>query len=135
PGGVFVSGYGYRPSTQTFHHGVDISTRSDSNPGAAIVSADDGTVALTPDYFGGCYNYGHRIEIRHPGRGLVTTYNHLASRSVLVGQKVNRGQKIAVEGSTSCGMITHLHYEIQTGIGLRNGDFNPLKIAHEPPIR
>jgi hypothetical protein len=132
-GGVFTSGYGWRNGR--FHAGVDISTRSDTRPGSTVRSAEKGTVVATPDFFYGCRNYGHRIEISHPGRGVYTTYNHLYSRNVASGQGVGRGQAIAVEGNTSCGMITHLHYEIQLGPGLRNNTMDPLRFPHEPPIR
>ena len=143
PTGVFVSGYGFRPSTNSFHHGVDISDRSDSAPGSPVLAADDGVVVGIPTYTDGCHNYGYRIEINHPNRGLTTTYNHLASRNVKQGDPVKRGQQIAVEGSSSdsviggCSnpMITHLHFETQNGPGLRNGDFNPLKFSYDPPLR
>ena len=143
PAGVFVSGYGFRPSTNSFHHGVDISDRSDSAPGSPVLAADDGIVVGIPSYVDGCRNYGYRIEINHPNRGMTTTYNHLASRNVSKGDQVKRGQQIAVEGSSSdsvvgrCSnpMITHLHFETQSGPGLRNGDFNPMKFSYDPPIR
>jgi murein DD-endopeptidase MepM/ murein hydrolase activator NlpD len=130
PAGSFVRGFAGS------HYGLDISSvYSSTGPGAPILAVDDGQVIATPDFFSGCKNYGYRIEINHPGRSLVSTYNHLYSRNVAPGTQVKRGQKIAVEGATSCGMYTHLHYELQTGPGLRNGIFDPMKVQHEPPIR
>jgi murein DD-endopeptidase MepM/ murein hydrolase activator NlpD len=91
----------------------------------------------TPDYFGRCGNYGYRIEIAHPTRNLVTTYNHLYSRNVQVGSKVIRGQQIAIEGATSCGMYTHLHFETQktAGIGGGAGAFDPTSLQYQPVLR
>ena len=56
--------------------------------------------------------YGHYIEIDH-GDGIVTAYGHLRVRNVRKGQKVERGQKIGIMGSTGMSTSVHLHYEIK----------------------
>jgi murein DD-endopeptidase MepM/ murein hydrolase activator NlpD len=136
PRGIITSGFG--PRYGSFHAGVDIADRSgETGPGDPVLSAADGQVVAIPNYFSGCKNYGYRIEVEHPGRNLFTTYNHLYSRNVQVGSKVARGQQIAIEGATSCGMYTHLHFETQrtAGIGVAAGVFNPITLDYDPVLR
>jgi murein DD-endopeptidase MepM/ murein hydrolase activator NlpD len=99
-----------------WHPGLDVAAAV----GTPIGAADGGTVTFTGwDSTG----YGYRVVISH-GNGYTTTYNHLSSIAVRVGQQVGKGQTIAGMGSTGRSTGSHLHFEI-----LRNGSFvNPLGI-------
>jgi murein DD-endopeptidase MepM/ murein hydrolase activator NlpD len=55
--------------------------------------------------------YGNHIQIDH-GNGYVTTYSHLTSFDVKVGDKVEKGDMIGRMGSTGRSTGVHLHYEI-----------------------
>jgi murein DD-endopeptidase MepM/ murein hydrolase activator NlpD len=102
------SNYGYRrdPFSQKFkfHDGHDYSARI----GTDVHSTANGRVRKSK-YWG---SFGNYIEIDH-GNGYITAYGHLSNRSVKVGDKVNRGQKIGEVGNTGRSTAPHLHYEVQ----------------------
>jgi murein DD-endopeptidase MepM/ murein hydrolase activator NlpD len=105
--GWVSSGFGFRKSPFTGlrekHKGLDIASRT----GAAIRSTADGVVAVEGRQGG----YGKIIEIDH-GYGLVTRYGHNSKHLVKVGDRVKRGQIIALLGSTGRSTGPHLHYEV-----------------------
>lgn len=116
-GGYISSKMGMRWGSM--HKGIDIARPSNRN----ILAADNGTVVSAGYNDGG---YGNRIIIDH-NNGLRTTYNHLSSISVSVGQTVQRGQKIGVMGATGNVTGVHLHFEVY-----KNGSIvNPLNYIHQ----
>jgi len=109
--GRVTSRYGNRNGR--FHRGVDIGTPT----GSAILAADSGTV-VQAGWYGA---YGILVTIDH-GNGYVTKYAHNSKALVSVGQKVQKGQKIALSGSTGNSTGPHLHFEV-----VKNGSHvNPL---------
>lgn len=106
--GWVSSGYGYRidPFTglRQFHHGIDISNRI----GTPIIAPADGIVArIWRDR-----RLGLSMKISH-GYGITTIYGHLQKVLVKVGQRVKRGQRIALMGNTGRSTGPHLHYEVR----------------------
>ena len=102
------SPFGYRPSTGSYHTGIDID--GFGSMGSPIVAADGGTV-IKAEYYGG---YGNCIIIDH-GNGFTTLYAHLSSMYVGVGSYVSKGQTIAGVGNS--GTVygadgVHLHFEV-----------------------
>jgi murein DD-endopeptidase MepM/ murein hydrolase activator NlpD len=55
--------------------------------------------------------YGNTITLDH-GYGLVTKFAHCSKLLVRVGQRVSRGQRIALVGNTGLATGPHLHYEV-----------------------
>jgi murein DD-endopeptidase MepM/ murein hydrolase activator NlpD len=82
------------------------------------LAVDGGTVT----YAGWYYGYGYYIKIDH-GNGIQTTYAHLDSISVVVGQRVSNGQQIGKVGNSGNSKGPHLHFEV-----IKNGvRVNPKK--------
>lgn len=108
-GGRITQGFRY------YHRGIDIATAL----GTPVLAADAGRVIVAgwPDNGG----YGNRVVIDH-GNGYQTLYAHLSKVSVVIGQTVNAGNVIGLEGSTGRSTGPHLHFEIK-----KNGVYqNPL---------
>lgn len=100
------SGYGYRVlfGMPEFHMGIDIP----SGLGTPVVSAESGTVI----YSAPCGSYGNLMKVQHDN-GLVTYYAHLSSFVASTGQRVSKGQTIALMGSTGNSTGSHLHFEVR----------------------
>ncbi|WP_306418895.1 M23 family metallopeptidase [Arthrobacter sp. GMC3] len=86
------------------HTGQDFAVQCST----AVFAAAGGTVT-----FAGWHQYGggNRVVIDH-GNGLSTSYNHLSSIGVKVGQKLERGDQVALSGTTGASTGCHLHFEV-----------------------
>jgi murein DD-endopeptidase MepM/ murein hydrolase activator NlpD len=97
--------------SQYFHAGhpaLDIAAHS----GTPVVAAAAGTVIFAGwKTTGGGIGGGIVVWISHGG-GLYTTYNHLSSEVVRVGQQVSAGQRIGSVGMTGAATGPHLHFEV-----------------------
>lgn len=90
-----------------YHPGLDI-----ANPSAPpILAADSGTVI-----YAGWENtgYGNLVVIDH-GNGYQTSYGHMSSITVSLGQKISQGQQVGIMGSTGRSTGTHLDFRILSG--------------------
>jgi murein DD-endopeptidase MepM/ murein hydrolase activator NlpD len=87
-----------------FHNGVDFA----AGYGDPIEAAGCGTVSFS-GYLSG---YGHTVTISH-GYGYVSSYSHLSRALVKQGDKVTKGQKIALAGSSGRSTGPHLHFTIK----------------------
>lgn len=106
--GFISSGFGLRRDPFTgyiaFHRGVDIVNRV----GTPIYAPADGVVK----YYRYIRHYGNLLVINH-GYGITTYYAHLQRSFVRPGERVKRGQKIALMGRTGRVTGPHLHYEVR----------------------
>lgn len=91
---------------QDNHSGIDIR----ASHGANIVAVEDGVVTFS-GWSGG---YGITVIIDH-GDGIHTLYAHNSRNLVSVGDRVTRGQVIALIGSTGVSTGPHLHFEVRVG--------------------
>ncbi|GGW54908.1 peptidoglycan DD-metalloendopeptidase family protein [Alishewanella tabrizica] len=93
--------------------------------GTPILAPADGVVTRIENHpFAGKY-----IEIQHFGN-YKTRYLHLSRFNVQRGQRVTRGQRIALSGNTGRSTGPHLHYELH----INNRPVNPMT-AHIPLAR
>ena len=85
--------------------GIDISVPE----GTPIKAAENGVVIYAGD---GLKEFGNTVLVRHED-GLVTVYGHASSLEVKRGQKVKRGQEIAVSGMSGSTDTPKLHFEVR----------------------
>ena len=85
------------------HRGVDFALPQ----GTPVLAVGDGEVVVAKRS-GAAGNY---VAIRH-GRSYTTRYMHLKKLLVKPGQKVKRGERIALSGNTGRSTGPHLHYEV-----------------------
>ena len=116
--GWLSSRYGKRndPFTgkQDFHKGLDFAGKK----GSEVIVVGDGVVSWTGKRSG----YGNLVEVNH-GNGYINRYGHNQRHLVEVGEKVKKGQQIALMGSTGRSTGPHVHFEV-----LHNGKtVNPSK--------
>jgi murein DD-endopeptidase MepM/ murein hydrolase activator NlpD len=88
---------------EAFHKGVDFA----SDRGADVLAVASGIVT----WAGPREGYGNLVELNH-GNGYVTRYAHGARTLVTVGDEVERGQAVAVVGSSGRSTGPHVHFEV-----------------------
>ncbi len=112
--GVYSSGFGYRKNLRDYHTGVDFA----GAVGTSIYASDGGQVS----YAAWKGNYGYCVFIDHEN-GYVTVYAHCSKLLVKAGQRVAKGETIALVGKTGRVTGPHVHFEIR----LNGTPVNPLK--------
>lgn len=96
------------------HNGVDFGV-PEYTP---ILAADEGEVIESANDADG---YGIYLKLRH-SNGSETLYAHLNERSVTVGDRVRRGNLIAVSGNTGNSTGPHLHFGYRPNWTVRGKD-------------
>jgi murein DD-endopeptidase MepM/ murein hydrolase activator NlpD len=86
------------------HPGVDVAVPKNSY----IVAAGPGRVRVA----GVDEVYGQYVVVEH-GSGLETVYAHASRLLVTAGDRVRRGDTIALSGSTGRSTAPHLHFEVR----------------------
>ena len=90
--------------TMREHHGVDYLVPE----GTAVFATADGVVKSLSEKN---TSHGKAVTISH-GNGYETSYSHLLDIRVKKGQKVKRGDIIALSGNSGLSFAPHLHYEV-----------------------
>lgn len=85
------------------HRGLDM----EAPEGQPVVAAAAGVVL----YSGELYYGGNSVYVDH-GQGLATSYLHLSERHVRAGERVARGQRLGLAGSTGRSTRSHLHFGV-----------------------
>jgi murein DD-endopeptidase MepM/ murein hydrolase activator NlpD len=110
-----------KATTPDAHKGVDIAA-ADGTPIRATA------MGVVEDTRNDRY-LGLMVEIRHEN-GFVTRYAHCSQILVSAGDRVNRGQTIALVGNTGRSTAPHVHYEV-----IKDGKYvDPMEFigAHKP---
>lgn len=103
------------------HTGIDF----DVAEGSPIYSAGEGTVVYTGWFPQSWTSQGHgnTVWIYHGlaqnGKPLFSVYAHLSQFLVKPGDRVQKGQQIALSGNTGAGSGPHLHFAIRLGGGFQ----------------
>ncbi len=100
--GAVTSRFGWRESGR--HTGIDIGVPV----GTSVKAADGGKVTFA-GWLGG---YGRLVIIDHEN-GYSTYYGHNSSLKVKAGERVYRGQVIALSGASGNVTGPHLHFEVR----------------------
>lgn len=87
----------------THHTGMDFAGRE----GSDVLAVAAGLVSFAGERYG----YGRLVEINH-GNGYLTRYAHNKDVAVRVGERVNKGQRVARMGSTGRSTGPHVHFEV-----------------------
>ncbi|HEY6630812.1 MAG TPA: LysM peptidoglycan-binding domain-containing M23 family metallopeptidase [Rhizobiaceae bacterium] len=85
--------------------GIDISVPE----GTPVKAAENGVVIYAGD---GLKEFGNTVLVRHED-GLVTVYGHASQLKVQRGDKVKRGQEIALSGMSGSTDAPKLHFEVR----------------------
>ena len=123
-------GMRYHPilKIRRMHYGIDML----ANTGTSVYAPGSGVVEFASRKGG----HGNTLIIDH-GFGYKTLYSHLSKFKVKKGQKINRGDLIALTGSSGrLATGPHLHYEVtHNGIALdpRNFIFDDVTIFDIKP--
>jgi murein DD-endopeptidase MepM/ murein hydrolase activator NlpD len=85
------------------HEGIDVTA-----PMGSPIEAPAAGVVTDAGWESG---YGNTVTIDH-GYGITTKFAHASKLLVKTGQRVQRGQRIALVGNTGLATGPHLHYEV-----------------------
>jgi murein DD-endopeptidase MepM/ murein hydrolase activator NlpD len=101
---VFGTARVFNGATQSVHEGLDYGVPSNT----PVVALNNGTVLLArPLFF-----EGNCVVLNH-GQGLLTLYMHLSKMEVQEGDRVLRGQEIALSGGSGRATGPHLHVAVR----------------------
>jgi murein DD-endopeptidase MepM/ murein hydrolase activator NlpD len=101
--GRVTSGFG--SSAGKKNDGIDIAVPA----GTPIKAAENGVVIYAGD---GLKEFGNTVLVRHEN-GLVTVYGHASELKVQRGQKVRRGEDLALAGMSGSADTPKLHFEVR----------------------
>ncbi len=105
-----------------YHDGIDLR----ASTGTKVYAASDGKVIYSGSKISG---YGKMVVVRHAGK-LSTIYAHNSKLYTKAGQKVRRGQLIALSGNTGRSSGPHVHFEVREGVTA----INPSLLLPSPAV-
>lgn len=120
------------------HNGIDLVGENKN-----IYSVSDGVVVKSELSSGANWEFGNRVWIRDEA-GKIICYNHLSARKVRLGQAVEVGDIIGIEGATGRVTGVHLHFEVRDRLGTGYKNFSAAEyigipnnvgtVIYKPPV-
>ena len=111
PGFSYISCYfGWDYDFWRMHKGIDVGDWGIW--GSNIYATKGGTVIIAEDWYIPGYSYGKYVVVDHGG-GYTSTYAHMDTVNVYVGQEVAKGDVLGTVGNTGYSTGPHLHFEIR----------------------
>ncbi len=104
--GEIISKFGPK-SGGLYNDGINIKAKQ----GTSVLASEDGVVAYVGNELKG---YGNLVIVKHSG-GWITAYAHLEKTLVKRGDKVAKGQKIALVGSSGNVTSPQLYFGLRKG--------------------
>lgn len=120
--GWFGSQRVYQGRPGSYHSGADVAVPT----GTPVLAPADGVVILAADR--PFTLEGHLLMVDH-GAGLSSAFLHLSRIDVRVGDRVRRGQPVALSGATGRATGPHLHW----GLRWNEARLDPLLVAGPVP--
>ncbi len=110
-----TSNYGNRihpiSKTKKFHYGIDIVSNTGSKN---LLAVEDGYVQLVrTGQDKATTGYGNYIWVRYPRLNIALFYAHCKSIKLKKGDKVKKGDVVAIMGTTGASTGVHLHLGMQ----------------------
>jgi murein DD-endopeptidase MepM/ murein hydrolase activator NlpD len=100
----FGSSRVFNGEVKTVHYGVDLR----ANEKTPLYSTNAGKVVFAKEAFFG----GNMVVIDH-GMGLFSSYSHMSKIGVASGQRIGKGEKLGMAGSTGRVTGPHLHWAMK----------------------
>ncbi len=104
--GEIISNFGPKKGG-LYNDGINIRAKE----GQMVKASEDGVIAYVGNELKG---YGNLVIVKHPS-GFITAYAHLKNSAVTRGQKVKKGEKIGLVGSTGNVDFPQLYFGLRKG--------------------
>lgn len=131
---AFALTYNAQPFGESRHLGEDLNGigGENSDEGDPIYASGAGTVifAGTPSE-----GWGNVVILQHrdlEGAMFQTTYAHLKSIHVAIGDRIHRGEQLGTVGSANGRYLAHLHFEWRDAVNLDVGSgYSPFSLSRK----
>lgn len=123
--GKFKVTSGYRLPERPAHYGIDLVGLSDKT----VYAPCDGVIGsstIVTDKANKTWEWGNYVRLDTSDGKYSIFLCHLASRAVVKGQKVKKGDKLGVMGNTGKSSGAHTHFEVRkkgTSVRVNPADF------------
>ncbi|RYD90658.1 MAG: M23 family metallopeptidase [Sphingomonadales bacterium] len=123
---ILTSPFGVRADPFTRRRAAHLGQDFEGSMGDPVMAAGEGTVS----HAGWRAGYGKVVVVDH-GYHLQSLYAHLSRIAVQEGQRIQRGERVGLMGSTGRSTGSHLHFEVR----LNGRSINPRPLMEANFVR